>query len=484
MSAVGGFENSDQIEEYIKKNVKTTGPNLYTIGSENRQLDENALVKRITDLSEPYLMNEAKAYIRIKALVRQKIRKLKQIPEEQFEIQSIFKEINDSKPKYILDFKNYNEIQYVQQNAEMVKPPAEWTPIYQLNFIDTKTNKAGENYKEFKKMWTAYFGDQSKMKFDDKNFTIQCGYSERELTALAENSHYHNLSIYFNKRVYDPSMRCYHNRGLGMTGDPLTPGPALLSEDVKVFFTHVLTKKVDFFKFDLSTDEKLISSMLSQADGIIIGEAHHERAPKEFIMQNIKQLAKEGVKTLFLEHLFYDTMQDQLDEYFQSPQDKLPPILEAYLDYLDNGFGIQRRIGEDQDALLPGFKELVIAAKEAGIRIVALDTTASYQSGMTLYGAEGSERMEAMNYTAYEIMQKEKGSGKFIAFVGSAHTSTHLGVPGLREIMDCPSLIVDELPKKSKESRKVVPHVSDHFKDIDKGGGIQSVDVLLSRKIS
>lgn len=74
-----------------------------------------------------------------------------------------------------------------------------------------------------------------------------------------------------------------------------------------------------------------------------------------------------------------------------------------------------------------------------------------------------------MNYTAAEIIKKEKRKGKFVLLVGSAHSSECEGVKGMREILDCPSLIISDSLKDDMQQNV------ENFV-----GKLKKVDVLLS----
>lgn len=48
-----------------------------------------------------------------------------------------------------------------------------------------------------------------------------------------------------------------------------------------------------------------------------------------------------------------------------------------------------------------------------------------------------------MNYIAMQIINKEKGEGKFVVLTGSAHVTVfNESVPGLSEILGCPNLVI------------------------------------------
>ena len=49
-----------------------------------------------------------------------------------------------------------------------------------------------------------------------------------------------------------------------------------------------------------------------------------------------------------------------------------------------------------------------------------------------------------MNYTAYEVIKKEKQDSKYVVLLGNAHSSTSEEVPGMREILGCPTLCIED----------------------------------------
>lgn len=195
----------------------------------------------------------------------------------------------------------------------------------------------------------------------------------------------------------------------------------------------------------------LLQNILKHNEGICIGEMHHDRSPKKLIIDNLEELKKQGLTTLYLEHLFYDSMQSRLDQYFKSDSQTLNPILEAYLKNLDTGFRVR---DNNYD-----FLALVKAAKKAGIRVVGIDTTVSYYCGVSdKTGVEDDQkRYLAMNSVATAIIEREQKlnpGGKYIALMGSGHVATvnEVNVPGIAELLSVPSIIVEPNEKAGKTS--------------------------------
>lgn len=207
------------------------------------------------------------------------------------------------------------------------------------------------------------------------------------------------------------------------------------------------------------SDEKLIHHYLSDLDsrGLIIGESHADTTPKEFIINNMDILKKNGVTTIYLEHLFYDTMQKEIDDYLMDPNVKeLPMKISAYLDRHEftSRFGTQIKKTQYQGY---GLKDVIIAAKQAGIRVVGIDTVRSYQCGFDkdfgVRNATKLDRVKGMNFVSQEIIQKEQRAGKYLILCGFDHagTSSKTKIPGLNEILAIPTICIMDKNKKSSD---------------------------------
>ncbi|MDP1075083.1 membrane-targeted effector domain-containing toxin, partial [Klebsiella pneumoniae] len=84
----------------------------------------------------------------------------------------------------------------------------------------------------------------------------------------------------------------------------------------------------------------------------------------------------------------------------------------------------------------------VKAANKYGIRVRALDCTASYH----VKGAKGtSPRNTMFSYFANEVIKADQaayGPHKWVAFMGSGHVDMHELVPGIAQLQDAVSLLV------------------------------------------
>lgn len=178
--------------------------------------------------------------------------------------------------------------------------------------------------------------------------------------------------------------------------------------------------------------------LLDESRGVVIAESHQAVASKKFLIDNMRALARNGVNTLYMEHLLTDLHQAELGLLPRSG--RLPDVLSDYLRDLD--------IGQRLDPLGDyTFTKVVQAAAKEGIQVRALDCAASYRlDGIEdLYEVGGTLRQQVFSYYASNVIRGRQalpGSGKWIAFVGDTHASTYKRVPGLAQLEDVPSIRV------------------------------------------
>ncbi|KTD82970.1 membrane-targeted effector domain-containing toxin [Legionella waltersii] len=238
---------------------------------------------------------------------------------------------------------------------------------------------------------------------------------------------------------------------------------ALLEEASNFFKTMlpVTNRKVIPPRLPGNANDVLLS-VVDKNQGVIIGERHQDIAPKKLLCDNMAKLKQKGVKVLFLEHLFDETHRELLDAYFKSPSVEMPAMLKAYLQSQDTG-----QTGQVKNNTSYSFTEVVKQAKIHGIRIIPIDTIASYSIGGELVESEDERRKRAlmMNYVAAKRIQeyqKEPDSGKFVVFCGSMHiNAANSKVPGLTEITGMPTIVVEDLSldKPQQETISVSPQV-------------------------
>lgn len=244
--------------------------------------------------------------------------------------------------------------------------------------------------------------------------------------------------------------------GLSRFNEKFRPGENLerfLRQAEEAIGGQVVNDKVDWTPPLNSSYQEMLSSIFERYQGLCIGEAHHtDTTPKQFLIDHMEHLKEQcGVETLFLEHILYDTIQPFLDDYIESPRDaEMPLILSRYLAFLD--------LTCDLSQSPTSFKAVVEAAKRNGIRVVAIDTSLSYEAGFDARnGSHGRDRMLGMNYAASKIIPHEAVVGNYVTLIGCMHGSQVLydtptvPVPGVAELLQIPFIILEDSTQAQNE---------------------------------
>ena len=287
------------------------------------------------------------------------------------------------------------------------------------------------NKEMFDKCRTALINKGLNVCFDEENLSFSLGHEIREIEAIISSL---ALSHLFSSEL---SLLA---RPLVLTRNSKKPRRFSIEQSMSDSFTESVNKLIDCAKTwmrsqcplrtTIFTPIKCPTELFASHDGLIIGETHDDPAARGWLIRNMPALK---ITTLFLEHFCYDSFQKQLDAYRTSEDSVMQEPLNTFVEDLDRGFRSH------------GFKELLIAAKKANVRIVGLDTTLSYSAGVDRkMGAIDSEkRYLAMNYVAVEIIRKEK-CGKYIALTGNGHVaSVHPQIPGIAELLFQPSIVIE-----------------------------------------
>ena len=178
---------------------------------------------------------------------------------------------------------------------------------------------------------------------------------------------------------------------------------------------------------DVSPQE-LIKHLLEHSDGIVWGETHSHQSSKKILIDNMAELSRNNVKTLYMEHLQTDFHQSLLDNYFKSGH--LSLRLNSFLQHQDFGHRIS--------ATSPyTFSQLVRTARQHGIRVVAIDCAASYHQKGTPSDTPWMSRYEMFSYFASRTIRDHQaaiGRHKWIALTGNSHANTFEGIAGLAEL--------------------------------------------------
>ncbi|WPP00852.1 membrane-targeted effector domain-containing toxin [Pseudomonas sp. HR96] len=182
-----------------------------------------------------------------------------------------------------------------------------------------------------------------------------------------------------------------------------------------------------------------LQRLLQQSRGVVIGESHIAIASKRLLIENMQAMVRNGVDTLYMEHLLSDLHQEWLENLPRSG--KLPAPLQDYLRALDQGHGLE--VSSEYS-----FTRLVQVARREGVEVRALDCAASYRlDGMdeVFEYVGGTMRQQVFSYYASRVFAARRAAGqvgKWVALVGNTHASTYKGVPGLAQLEDVMSIRV------------------------------------------
>ncbi|MFJ9991322.1 dermonecrotic toxin domain-containing protein [Pseudomonas putida] len=182
-----------------------------------------------------------------------------------------------------------------------------------------------------------------------------------------------------------------------------------------------------------TNERQFIHELLSSHAGLILGEVHSQVSAKSFLINNLRTLHKEGVTTLYMEHLLGDFHQQDLAAALR--EQRIPPHLQQWLNALDSRYHFSGKTRYT-------YSQLVKLANEEGIRVVPIDNLASYHTA-GLEDPDDNLRQSMLNYYAYLRIEQDsvgRDSGKWLALVGDTHASTCRGITGLDELLDVPSI--------------------------------------------
>jgi hypothetical protein len=214
-----------------------------------------------------------------------------------------------------------------------------------------------------------------------------------------------------------------------------------LTADADAFYSHLQFPERASIP-DIPRDavpKAAIKQLYEHHQGLVIGESHSSVASKQFLMDNMAQLAKQKVRTLYLEHVLTDLHQVDLDTFARTG--RMPKALQSYLEDLDWGHFT------DSTGTYT-FQNLVRTANKYGVRIRAIDCMTSYRVA-GIPDPERNVRLKLMNYFAHTVIaadESARAGGKWIALVGNAHANAFKGVPGMAEIEGVIGLRVRDVP--------------------------------------
>ncbi|MGW4378488.1 toxin glutamine deamidase domain-containing protein [Kitasatospora sp. NPDC004531] len=171
--------------------------------------------------------------------------------------------------------------------------------------------------------------------------------------------------------------------------------------------------------------------------GFVLGEGHSNSPSWGFLKENMAALKQAGVDTIYTESVRGDSFQRELDNYLSSDgpmSPKLKGMLESYDSNLNSPPGA-------------GLHEMVVRAKEEGIRVQGVDgSPARKPEGVGQGPLE--QRARLLNSYMHDAITSDHGrTGKYVLVTGEAHVNqhatTHGGgerIPGTAEMLGVPGV--------------------------------------------
>ncbi|MGK9417413.1 dermonecrotic toxin domain-containing protein [Pseudomonas cedrina] len=177
-----------------------------------------------------------------------------------------------------------------------------------------------------------------------------------------------------------------------------------------------------------STPESAIQNTLAQPNvrGLVVGEIHHEPTAYQLVIDQMEELHKSGVTTIYVEGA----------PFLQgSPNVVHARLRSSHAPY----FGLRPYHSDFTGG--PTLMDVIDEADLYGIRVIGLehqqltwrmDNTVKANLYTDAGGVEN--RLKEFNYYAAKIIERTPPGEKFVAIVGQAHMNTEYGVPGIAEL--------------------------------------------------
>jgi len=232
--------------------------------------------------------------------------------------------------------------------------------------------------------------------------------------------------------------------------------------------------------FDFTSASEEVCSLLSDNAGMILGEAHTERASMKFMIENMQRFKDHGVTTIFIESLSQDKDAASCKEYFSSSSDELTGTLKQGILYHDVYYyglvGVDKKMSlEEASKFLEKFglrdlpqtelervqdlinqekihpynlTQLFKCANRHGIEVIPIDTLATKNLGDRTEIAKKKNKVFAKAIRKYA----QGNHGKYLLHCGQAHAMQYKHIKGMNKRLNLPVVIFREFTDKRDES--------------------------------
>lgn len=188
----------------------------------------------------------------------------------------------------------------------------------------------------------------------------------------------------------------------------------------------------------IATPTELLDTAFAEKPGLIVGESRGSIGSKQFLIENMPELARRGVKTLYVQELLANVNQLDLDTFARTGE--MPEELETYLKKLDI------KAGNDPDGRF-NLMQLVKTANAQRIRVQAIDMSTTYHINKAALDPVPDQQMARSFFASQVIRFNEaiKGPARWVALVDRENMSTFRGYRGIGEQTDALSIRIDDV---------------------------------------
>ncbi|MBN2974634.1 membrane-targeted effector domain-containing toxin [Pseudomonas lactucae] len=219
-----------------------------------------------------------------------------------------------------------------------------------------------------------------------------------------------------------------------------------LTRDANQYFRDLepLIPRADVLTVEPSASHaSIIEQLFKESNGLVIGETHHSIASKKFLIDNMPTLSRQGVKTLYVEHLPRDVFQGKLDQYNTTG---------ASRNVTDQLNAVDERLALGKHTKY-SYSRLLTAARAQKIQVKGLDASTSYDLDGALELPDTpsfSHRSNTLtNFYSHKVIgidTAQKTDERWIALVEQKRTNTYHGVPGIADLEKTASLRIVDVP--------------------------------------
>jgi hypothetical protein len=162
-----------------------------------------------------------------------------------------------------------------------------------------------------------------------------------------------------------------------------------------------------------ASDEQVIDATVGKDDGVVIGGNHQSSSANEFLINNMGNLRRNGVDTLYVEG-FDPYMQKELDAFLGAPDAPMSDRLKDFVDAIDRKWALR---GAGNYYHPYKLMDVLYAARANKMRVVGIEPPVE---GMV-------DRVNDFNYYGTRKIQEDRKGrppgSKFVVFVGAYHSS-------------------------------------------------------------